>query len=153
MHMLFLGIQEFNYEMIQNWLKVTPQAGGVSSAGFLKLRPFMLWWLKAYPLTCKKGDLGTGSFVAEDWITITWLSQFLFGYCTKEYEKSSKYGVDDMSCMVISYHAFVARCLTHSGIDVDFIRETELYLKEFLSSVREFDVPVRHAKLTKPKKI
>ena len=34
----------------------------------------------------------------------------------------------------------------------DGIRETELYLKEFLSSVREFDLRVRHAKLTKPKK-
>ena len=57
-----------------------------------------------------------------------------------------------MSCMVISYHAFVARCLIHSGIDDAVIRETELHLKEFLSSVREFNLGVRHAKLTKPKK-
>ena len=54
--------------------------------------------------------------------------------------------------MVIVYHAFVARCLTHNGIDDALIAETELYMKEFLSAVREFDIRVRYEKLNKPTK-
>ena len=160
MHQLFLGVAESNFEIGTKFLSKNPAAAKMSHAPFLQclqklitdLRPFMLSWLLAYPLTGKKGKLGTGSWVSENWIFFIRVSQFVFGWCTREYDSASKYGVDDLSRMVIAYHAFVARCLTHNGIDDALIAETELYMKEFLSAVREFDIRVRYEKLNKPTK-
>ena len=56
-----------------------------------------------------------------------------------------------MSRMVISYVAVMSRLLTHHGIDDAFIAETEHYIKEFMSCVRELDIRVRHKQInTKP---
>jgi hypothetical protein len=103
----------------------------------------------AYPLTGQKGKLGTGSWVAENWVCFVRISQFVYGWCHKDFENAKKYGIDDMSRLVIAFHAFVARCLTHSGIDNSHIRETGLYMKEFLSAVRELDIRVRYEQLNK----
>jgi hypothetical protein len=111
---------------------------------------FGLSWLVAYPLTGQKGKLGTGSWVAKNWVFLVRVSQFIYGWCQRDPEISRKLGGDDMSGMVISFHAFVARCLTHLGVDKRDIAETELYLKEFLSSLCKFDVRVRFKKLNKP---
>jgi hypothetical protein len=148
MHQLFLGAAESNYELITMWLSDLPKAANINTSGFLRalqdlikdLRGFGLSWLIAYPLTGQKGKLGTGSWVAENWVFLVRVSQFIFGWCNRDSENATKYGVDDMSRMVIAFHAFVARCLTHSGIDEKGIAEAELYLKEFLSALREFDV-------------
>lgn len=162
MHLLFLGVEEANYELIGKWLTGTPQGSNLGDATFKKalqellkdLRPFMLSWLPAYPLTGKKQNkLGTGSWVAENWITFVRISQFIYGWCARDHDKASRLGVDDVSRMVISFVAFVARCLTHGGIDDSFIEETELYLKEFLSAVRELDVRVRFKELNKAVKL
>ena len=157
MHQLFLGAAESNFDLTTTWLSDTPAAAKLGHTTFLQmfqvlikdLRGFNLSWLLAYPLTGKKGKLGTGSWVAENWVFFVRISQVVFGWC-KNSEQASKYGVDDMSRMVIAFHAFVARCLTHAGIDGGGIKEAELYLKEFLSALREFDVRVRHEKLNKP---
>ncbi len=157
MHQLFLGASESNFELITDWLSSTPSAAKLGHSSFLQalqvlikdLRPFNLSWLLAYPLTGKKGKLGTGSWVAENWVFFTRVSQFIFGWCCKN-DGATKYGVEDMSRVVIAFHAFVARCLTHAGMDGAAIDEAELYMKEFLSSLREFDVRVRHDKLNKP---
>lgn len=158
MHQVFLGATESNHELITTWLSDLPKGANASTSGFLKtlqelikdLRGFGLSWLVAYPLTGQKGKLGTGSWVAENWVFLVRVSQFIYGWCQRDRDISSKFGGDDMSRMVISFHAFVARCLTHSGVDEKDIAETELYLKEFLSSLREFDVRVRFKKLNKP---
>ena len=161
MHLLFLGAAESNYELIMLWLSKLPKGGPkISATGFKRalqelikdLRGFGLSWLMAYPLTGQKGKLGTGSWVAENWVFLVRVSQLIFGWCSQDKENASKYGADDVSRMVIAFHAFVARCLTHSGIDERGIAEAELYLKEFLSSLREFDVRVRSKKLNKPTK-
>ena len=76
MHQLFLGIAESNYELIQTWLKEAPSSFKLGLSPFKDnlqhlikdLRPFMLSWLPAYPLTGEKGNLGTGSWVAENWV-------------------------------------------------------------------------------------
>ena len=65
---------------------------------------------------------------------------------------SSKFGVDDLSRVVISFHALMARCLTHSAIDEAFIEDVRLHVKEFLSCVRELDIRARLKKLNKPTK-
>lgn len=158
MHQLFLGAAESNYDLIAMWLASTDSSAKLGHASFLNvlqellkdLRGFHLSWLLAYPMTGKKGSLGTGSWVAENWVCLVRISQFVFGWCRRNPDIASKYGVDDMSRMVIAYHAFVARCLTHSGITKNSIAEAELYMKEFLSALRELDVRVRHQKLNKP---
>lgn len=156
MHQLFLGAAESNFELIGLWLSNTPNASKLGHSPFLQsvqvllkdLRVFNLSWLLAYPLTGKKGKLGTGSWVAENWVCFVRISQFVFGWCIREPEMA-KYGVADMSRMVIAFHAFVARCLSHSGIDERAIAEAELFLKEFLSALREFDIRVCYSKLNK----
>ena len=148
MHQLFLGIAESNFDLIQTWLKAMPAASKLGLSPFKNvlqalirdLRPFMLSWLAAYPLTGKKGNLGTGSWVGENWIFFVHVSQFVFGWCRRNPLENARWGIDDMSRMVIAFHALVARCCTHGGINDQFIKETELFMKEFLSSVREFDI-------------
>lgn len=157
MHQLFLGAAESNYELIGLWLSATPSAAKLGYSSFLAvlqvllkdLRPFNLSWLLAYPLTGKKGKLGTGSWVAENWVSMQRISQFAYGWCFRDEENASKYGAEDMSRVVNAFHAFVARCLTHAGIDFQSIAEADLYLKEFLSALREFDIRVRYNKLNK----
>ena len=42
-------------------------------------------------------------------------------------------------------------CLTHNDIDDALIVETELYMKECLSAVRDFDIRVRYDNAMQPK--
>ena len=155
MHQLFLGITSSNFELLLKWLGDAPAATKLGISPFKNvlqtlikdLRPFMLSWLAAYPLTGKKGNLGTGSWVAENYIFFARISPFITGWCTRDADRASRYGVDDMSRMFISFHAMVARLLTHGGIDENHIAMTELYMKEFLSAVREFDIRVRNKSL------
>lgn len=158
MHQLFLGAAESNYELIGLWLSATPKKANLHHSTFLNvlqvllkdLRVFNLPWLMAYPLTGKTGTkLGTGSWVAENWICFVRISQFAFGWCCRDPQVASNYGVEDMSRVIIAFYAFVARCLSHAGIDEQTIAETELYRKEFLSALREFDIRVRYQKLGK----
>ena len=155
MHQLFLGVAESGYELILRWLADSPPAAKVGVAPFKAvlqklirdLRGFMLSWLGAYPLTGKKGNLGTGSWVAENWIFFARVSQFVFGWCIRDHATTKKHGVDDMSRMVISYHALLARLLTHGGVDEKHIAKTRLYMNEFLSTVRELDIRARYRSL------
>ena len=152
MHQLFLGIAESNYDLIGQFMKNAPPGAKLAQSSFKNtlqmlikdLRPFMLSWLAAHPLTGKKGNLGTGSWVAENWVFLTRVSQFIYGWCARDQQTAARHGVDAVSRMVTVFHALVARCLTHAGIDDEFVSETELYMKEFLSAVRELDIRVRH---------
>ena len=154
MHQLFLGIASSNFDIIQRWMAESPSSSKIGLSPFKStlqnlikdLRPFMLSWLAAYPLTGKKGNLGTGSWVAENYICFVRISQFVFGWCIRDASCSGN-GVEDMSRMVISFHSLVAHLLTHSGIDSKHISKTKLLMKEFLSATREFDIRVRHKAL------
>jgi len=150
MHILLLGCTKSNLELISTWLseqKGSSPFSKVVQQLIIDLRPFNLSWLAAVPLTGKKGELGYGSWVSENWSFFVRVSPILFGWHKLTAgKKGPKGGVDDMQRMVVAFHAFVARCLTHNGIDDAFIAETHLYLNEFLSSVREFDIRVRKGK-------
>ena len=152
MHELFLGIAESNYELLTRWLSSAPASAKLGVAPFKSalqllirdLRGFMLSWLSAYPLTGKKGNLGTGSWVAENWVFFVRISQFIYGWCVRMPKFSKKFGADNMTRLVVSYHGLVARLLSHAGVNDGLIASTKLYMKEFLSCVREFDIRVRH---------
>ena len=157
MHELYLGIATSNYDLTMSWMSSIPAASKIAAATFRTtlqrlikdLRWFQLPWLKAYPLTgTKKGGLGTGSWVAENWAFYVRISPFIYGWCTRE-KVSAKYGVDDMSRLIQAYHCVVARIMTHCYVSDKCIKETRLYMKEFLSCVRELDVRVNHKKLAK----
>ena len=157
MHMLALGIAESNLDLMTKWLSNLPARSKLSSSVFRRavqpllvdLKPFMLQWLQAHPFNGDKGELKTGGWVGDNWMCMTRTSKCAFGWCARDYETASKCGVDDMSRMVTTFHGLVARCLTHSGIDEDFVAESELHMKEFLSCVREFDIRVCHKELNK----
>ena len=162
MHLLGLGVAPANFDLITQYLAGLPAAkSGMSSTGLRRamqellvdLKPLMLNWLKALPLNVsdKKGYT-TGGWVGEQWIAFVRVSKPLFGWCVRNHDKASKFGVDDLSRVVISFHALTARCLTHSAIDQAFIEDVRLHLKEFLSCVRELDIRVRYKTLNKPSK-
>ena len=162
MHLLGLGVAPANFDLITQYLAGLPAAkSGMSSTGLRRamqellvdLKPLMLNWLKALPLNVsdKKGYT-TGGWVGEQWIAFVRVSKPLFGWCVRNHDKASKFGVDDLSRVVISFHALTARCLTHSAIDQAFIEDGRLHLKEFLSCVRELDIRVRYKTLNKPSK-
>ena len=151
MHQLFLGIAKSNLELTDMWL-ASPESGkNLSLSGFRNalqalikdLRPFNLSWLAAYPLTGQKGSLGTGSWVSENFLFLVRVSQFVYGWCAMQPE-AKQYGANDMSRFVMSYVALVSRLLTHGGVTKAYVEEIQLYMKEFMSAVHEFDVRVRH---------
>ena len=159
MHLVFLGLTKSNFLLIRMWLTDTPGVAksGVAESPFLNalqnltkdLRKFGLSWLAAYPLTGQKGNLGTGSWVAENYVYLARVSAFIFGWCARDEEKANKYGLSDMSRMVISFHCLVARLLTHGGVNSARTSEIAVYMKEFLSCVREFDVRLRYKYFSK----
>ena len=111
MHQLFLGIAESNFELASQFMTSAPASAKLGLASFKNvlqelikdLRPFMLSWLAAYPLTGKKGNLGTGSWVAENWVFLTRISQIIYGWCARTKEARTKHGADDLSRMVVSF--------------------------------------------------
>ena len=157
MHQMFLGAASSNFELVEMWLKETPAGAKLGFTSMLnilqvlikELRVFNLSWLIACPLTGKKGSLGTGSWVAENWVFFMRISPLIYGWCAREKDVVSKYGVDDVSRMTLAFYCFVSRCLTHSGIDDEAIAETEQLMKEFLSALWELDIRVHHKKLNK----
>ena len=161
MHLLGLGVAPSNFDLITIYLKELPAGSGMSSTALRRamqelltdLKPLMLNWLNALPLNVsdKKGYT-TGGWVGEQWVAFVRVSKPLFGWCIRNHALTSKFGVDDLSRVVISFHALMARCLTHSGIDEAFIEDVRLHLKEFLSCVRELDIRARYKQLNKPAK-
>ena len=159
MHQLFLGVEKSNFELTGKWMTSTPKGSKISEAGFLRvvqqlildLRIFSLSWLPAFPLTGKDGKLGVGSWVAENWITMVRLSPILYLWCSRDGESVGKYGAQDVMRLVTSYHAFVARCLTHGAVNEAYVEDAELYMKEFLSATHELDIRVRYKQLNKKK--
>ena len=151
MHQIGLGVGKSNYELFSTFLK---DVDGLSKADFhrtiqpvlLELKAFRLGWLQAHPLHggVDAAKHTTGGWVGENWMCYIRLSKFFYAWCCRDQKVAAVPGVDDLRRTVNSYHAFVSRCMTHSGIDDEFIKETESYMKEFLSSVKELDIRIRH---------
>jgi hypothetical protein len=161
MHMLALGICESNFELANDWLKgldsKAAKAAKLNSSSFRNgvqpllqdLKKFMLSWLQVYPFGGEKKKT-TGAWVGENWLAFARISKFVYGRCcARQLDLVSKHGVNDVSRMVISFHALVARFLTHSGISDGLMQEVQLLVKEFMSCVRELDIRVNHESLGK----
>ena len=83
MHLLFLCVAKSNQALLAEWLKNTK---GQTKKALLQtlqnlivdLLKFRLSWLALFPLTRKKrGELGYGSWVSENWSSLVRLSAFL----------------------------------------------------------------------------
>ena len=153
MHLMHLGISESNLDLATQWLKKT-KTTGVNSAKFrssvqellVELKKFQLGWLLVYFFT--GNDLKTGAWVSENWLAFARISPIIFGWlCPSPDDDDAVGDYLDLARLILSYHCVAARVHTHGGIDEAFINETEHYMKEFLSCVRELDVRVRHKKL------
>jgi hypothetical protein len=153
MHLMHLGISESNLDLATQWLKKT-KTTGVSSAKFrssvqellVELKKFQLAWLLVYFFT--GNDFKTGAWVSENWLAFARISPIIFGWLSPSPgDDDAVRDYLDLARLILSYHCVAARVHTHGGIDEAFINETEHYMKEFLSCVRELDVRVRHKKL------
>lgn len=157
MHLLHLGIGVDILEAASDWMKASKEKG-VSSVAFRRaiqplmrdLKKLQLSWLMVYPFTGDENDLKTGSWVAENWSAFTRISPIVYGWsCGRDKDVAVGEGFPDLARVVLSFHAVVARVQTHAGVNQAFLDETKLYMKEFLSSVRELDVRLRYNVLRK----
>jgi hypothetical protein len=105
------------------------------------------------PFSGKPENYTTGSWVSENLLAFVRLSPVVFGWCLQDNYQGKVHGVQDLERTILSFHAFVARVMTHGGVDPEFIHETSLYLKEFMSCLREFDVRVRYRSLNPDEKL
>ena len=135
MHQLGLGIAQANFDLCNMFLADCHHRdnnSGLSKAEFLRsvqpllgdLKVFLLGWLQAYPFNGNGGSHTTGGWVGENWMCYLRLSKCVHAWCVRNREVASRYGIDDLMRTVSSCHAFVSRCMTHSGIDDEFTRET-----------------------------
>ena len=74
------------------------------------------------------------------------ISYFWFGKAGVVDERN---GVNDLFRVVISFTALVSMLLTHSGVNQSSTHLISLYIKEFLSSVNELDIRLRHKTINK----
>jgi hypothetical protein len=150
MHQLFLGNADSLFELCCKWAS-QKESIDTSSAGFKRgiqpllrdLKLLQLSWLLVYPFNGKPTDYKTGGWVSENWLGFVRIFPVVFGWFWQDYEKGLRNGVPDLARTILSFHAFVSRCMTHGGVNTDYIEETGLYLKEFMSCLFEFDVFVR----------
>ena len=153
MHLMHLGITESNLELATKWLKKT-KTSGLDSTKFRRgvnelleeLKKLQLAWLLVFPFTGT--DFKTGAWVSENWLAFARISPIIFGWLLPPPgDEDCPVDCLDLVRVVLSYHCVAARVHTHGGVNQAFVDETENYMKEFLSSVRELDVRVRHNKL------
>ena len=140
--------------LTRKWLADSPAAGtsGLQDSSFVEcmqslikdLKRFNLSWLAACPLTGQKGNLGTGSWVGENFVFLAHVSPIVFAACPRDRKKVVECGLNNMSRMVICFHGLIARLMTHSGINEATMRETSWFIREFLSCVKEFNTRVQH---------
>ena len=157
MHQMCLGVAEDNFALCDRWFQ-TASIGVATFRNAMQpllesLNSFHLSWMEAEAFSGQKGSYKTGAWVAENWLTWIRLSKCAHGWAAKDDTKARfRRGSNDMSRMVQAHVAVVARLMTHNGINNAMINETEHYIKEFMSCVRELDTRVRHREInTKPK--
>ena len=146
MHLLMLGIAQTLFtELTTDYLKSCN-----ASAAFRKevqplledLKKFQLSWLLVFPFAGDKDT--TGGWVSENWLAFVRIMPILYGWLDREKPAGLRQGFQDVARVVLSFHAVVARCMTHGGINPKLIDDTEFLMREFLSAVRELDVRVNH---------
>ena len=150
MHLLFLGVASSLVKLTNKvYLKSIGKGEDAfkqNIQGLLKaLAPFNLSWLLILPFSgSKKTQMTTSTWVSENWLAfvrVMKISYFWFGKSGVEDERK---GANDLFRVVISFTALVARILTHAGVNQSSTHLISLYIKEFLSSVNELDIRLRH---------
>lgn len=167
MHQCFIGISQTNMEIIDNFMKsnktpglkwgVEPFRRGIQVL-LQDLKSFGLSWLLIMPFnTNKKADETvsghtTGSWQGENWLAFTRISCIVFSWILKDGKKGLQSGALDVSRMVVCYHAFISRLMTHSGMNISRIHECDMLIKEFLNCVSEVDIRGHYAPPSEAKK-
>jgi len=156
MHLLYLGVAKWNFELCDLWIKefsTTKSGGGTgfrrgSNELLLFLNKFQLSWLMTRPFGA---DGGYGSWVSENWAAWTRISKVVYGCCYKDGIESERTGGYDVARMVVSYHALVARVMSHHGTDAGMVARIDALIREFMSCVRELDIRMRHNEMSEKK--
>ena len=155
LHQFALGCSKSNFELVSELLKELPDRAnsGLNSTALRRnvqlllqdLKPLTLNWTNAMPFNqSEKRGCSTGGWVGEQWLSFARFSKPLFAWMAREPDKAAKHGVNDVARLVISFHAVLSRCLTHSGVDEALIAEANELIKEHLSSVRDLDLRTNH---------
>ena len=146
MHMVFLGAAESNASLVDKWL-LRSNLGGINTFRkdmqplLQEIQRFHLSWCPAHPFNGKESNLGLGSWVSENWLAQVRLSKVMYAWFWRKGNNANiKSGGQDVSRMVTSFLAMVARLMAHTGVDENSIHEFEQYRKEFMSSLMELDI-------------
>ena len=150
MHELYLGIAKSNMSLVDDFLKFSK----LGETTFKKnanellsyLRFFQLSWLPTFPYS-PAGE--TGGWVSENFSAFVRVSKILVGWCLTDPVQHPRLGALDLCRMVVAFQVACSRIMTHSGLDDNDIDQIDLFIKEFLSCVAEFDIQVRHAQMKK----
>lgn len=150
MHLLFLGLSSSNMALTDLWLSTNNKAINTfrrNSNVLLKdTKVYQLTWLNVMQFGGQDGKLTTGQWVSENYLGHTRLNKFLHIQMVVM-QRDNLIGADNVSRMVVSFTALVARLLTHSGMDDVILEEIKDYMKEFMSTVRELDLQIRGRKI------
>jgi hypothetical protein len=145
MHLIFLGVAESNFTLCNIHLKGLQRSETFKkrTQHLLKsLTKFNLSWLLAFPFSGQK--LTTGTWVSENWLAWIRISKITYAFCIQRGIDDERLGASDLMRMVTSFTAVVARVLSHAGSSNQSCEIIDAHLKEFLSSVREFDIRTRY---------
>jgi hypothetical protein len=151
MHLLFLGIAESNFALCCQYLTELRMLIPFKKRAhqlLVFLTRFNLSWLLAFPFSGV--TLTTGTWVSENWLAWVRISKVCFAFCIQGDVTDQRLGANDLLRMVCSFTALVARVLSHAGASSQTSLIIECIVKEFLSSVREFDMRV-NVKVTRGK--
>jgi hypothetical protein len=147
MHQIGQGIAGDVLDLSSSWLTESKAKGYAKNTFRKHLQPllqtlklFQLSWLKAYSFSAGEGQLETGSWVGENWLAFIRISPVAYAWFCRDLELTQPHGVMDVLRLVRSFYCLTAWIMMHAGIDQDFIDETALYVKEFLSCVWELDI-------------
>jgi len=148
MHLFFLGVAESNFKLCNMYMA----SSGRPIETFKRtvqplltvLTRFNLSWLLVLPFSGSDAKRTTGTWVSENWLGFVRISKVLYSYCLRKGIVDERAGANDVVRMVTSFTALVARVLSHAGATEATSQCVSYMLKEFLSSVRELDIRVRH---------
>lgn len=151
MHLLFLGCAKSNFKLTNKFLSTVnrgEQTFKKSVQELLKaLTGFNLAWCLVLPFNgSKKSKLTTGTWVSENWLAWVRIQKVVFVWFARNIEDERK-GANDVIRMVACFTALVARVCSHSGVNKKLLGLIDCLVKEFLSSVRELDIRVRHKEM------
>lgn len=152
MHLLFLGVAESDYVLFNLYMQSTKRPAETFRKTIQELLKvlvrFNLSWLLVLPFSgMTKAKLSTGTWVSENWLAYVRIQKFVYSYSVRRGKTDERVGSNDLVRAVCSFSALVARVLSHSGVSQRTVIQTRMYVKEFLSCIRELDVRTRYKQM------